>query len=144
MVTRVPRKEEIEHHWLLVDAEGQVLGRLASFVAQRLRGKHRPAFTPHLDTGDHVIVVNAARVRLSGTKRQTKLYIRHSGRPGGLKQVAFERQLARHPERVVRTAVNGMLPKTRLGRRLIHKLKVYAGPEHPHGAQTPTRVEVAG
>ena len=143
MATPVPTKNEIDAKWLVVDAEGKALGRLASFVAQRLRGKHRPIFTPHLDTGDHVIVVNASQVQLSGAKRTTKLYRRHSGRPGSLKEIPFERMLERHPDRVVRLAVSGMLPKNRLGRKLIRKLKVYAGPEHPHQAQAPTRVEVA-
>ena len=143
MSTPVPTKNEIDAKWLVVDAEGKALGRLASFVATRLRGKHRPTFTPHLDTGDHVIVVNASQVQLSGAKRTTKLYRRHSGRPGSLKEIPFERMLERHPDRVVRLAVSGMLPKNRLGRQLIRKLKVYAGPEHPHQAQAPTRVEVA-
>ncbi|MGD8377017.1 MAG: 50S ribosomal protein L13 [Acidobacteriota bacterium] len=142
MVTPVPKKSEIEHQWLLVDADGLALGRLASFVAQRLRGKHRPTFTPHLDTGDHVIVINASRVQLSGGKRDAKLYRRHSGQPGNLKEIPFERMLERHPDRVVRLAVSGMLPKNRLGRQLIRKLKVYAGSEHPHQAQVPARVEV--
>ena len=144
MSTRVPKQDEIVHHWLVVDADGQAVGRLASFVAQRLRGKHRPIFTPHLDTGDHVIVVNASRVRLSGAKAASKMYRRHSGRPGGLKEIPFERMLERHPERVVRLAVRGMLPKNRLGRSLIRKLKVYPGPEHPHQAQMPTPVQMAG
>ena len=144
MATRVPKKDEIDPRWLLVDAEGQALGRLATFVAVRLRGKHRPTFTPHLDTGDHVIVVNASRVKLSGEKRGAKLYRRHSGRPGSLKEIPFERMLERHPDRIVRMAVAGMLPKNRLGRQLIRKLKVYAGADHPHKAQTPTTVEVAG
>lgn len=143
MATRVPKKDEIEDRWLLVDADGLALGRLASFVAQRLRGKHRPTFTPHLDTGDHVVVVNASRVKLTGQKAGTKMYRRHSGQPGGLIEVPFDRMMERHPDRVVRLAVTGMLPKNRLGRRLIRKLKVYAGAEHPHQAQTPTRVEVA-
>ena len=143
MATRVPKKEELEDHWLVVDAEGKALGRLATFVATRLRGKHRPQFTPHMDTGDHVIVVNAARIRLTGQKAQNKLYRSHSGQPGGLREVPFDRMLERHPDRVVRFAVSGMLPKNRLGRKLIRKLKVYAGPDHPHQAQAPTTVEVA-
>jgi large subunit ribosomal protein L13 len=143
MATRVPKKEELEDHWLVVDAEGKPLGRLATFVATRLRGKHRPQFTPHMDTGDHVIVVNAARIRLTGQKAENKLYRSHSGQPGGLREVPFDRMLERHPDRVVRMAVSGMLPKNRLGRKLIRKLKVYAGPDHPHQAQAPTTVEVA-
>ena len=142
MATRVPKQDEIDAKWLIVDAEDKTLGRLASFVASRLRGKHRPTFTPHMDTGDHVVVVNAARLKVTGAKSGQKVYRRHSGYPGGLKEVSFERMMERHPERVLQHAVTGMLPKNRLGRRLIRKLKVYAGPEHPHQAQQPTQVEV--
>lgn len=144
MATRVPRKDEIKDEWLLVDAEDKTLGRLASFVASRLRGKHRPTFTPHMDTGDHVVVINAARVKVTGAKGSQKVYRRHSGQPGGLKEIPFARMLERHPDRVLRLAVSGMLPKNRLGRRLIRKLKVYAGPEHPHQAQRPTPVDITG
>ena len=143
MVTRIPRKDEIDAKWLLVDAEDKTLGRIASFIAGRLRGKHRPTFTPHMDTGDHVVVVNASRVKVTGAKGEQKLYRRHSGKPGGLKEIPFARMMERHPERVLQLAVSGMLPKNRLGRRLIRKLKVYAGPEHPHQAQSPTPVEIS-
>jgi large subunit ribosomal protein L13 len=143
MATRVPRKGELEEHWLLVDAEGKTLGRLASFVATRLRGKHRPTYTPHLDAGDHVIVVNAARLRLTGQKGGKKVYYSHSGQPGGLKEVAFTTMMERHPDRVIRLAVGGMLPKNTLGRRLLRKLKVYPGPDHPHQAQAPVAVQPA-
>jgi large subunit ribosomal protein L13 len=144
MQTRIPKKAELEERWLVVDAAGKTLGRLATHVATRLRGKHRPTYTPHMDTGDHVIVVNAAQVRVTGQKAQQKLYRRHTGYPGGLREVPFERMLERHPERVIRLAVSGMLPKNRLGRKLIKKLKVYAGPEHPHQAQQPVTEDLAG
>ena len=144
MGTRVPKITELQEHWLVVDAAGKTLGRLASHVATRLRGKHRPIFTPHMDTGDHVIVVNAAQIHVTGQKAQQKIYRRHSGWPGGLKEVPLERMLDRHPERVVELAVSGMLPKNRLGRKLFRKLKVYAGPDHPHQAQQPVAEDVPG
>jgi len=123
--------------WYIADAEGQVLGRLATRVAAVLRGKHNPAFSPHLDAGDFVIVVNAKNVRLTGKKLSDKQYYRHSGYPGGIRQATAQEVLDRHPTRVIREAVEGMLPKNRLGRRLATKLKVYAGPDHPHRAQKP-------
>jgi large subunit ribosomal protein L13 len=123
--------------WYLADAEGKVLGRLATRVARVLRGKHRAAFSPHLDAGDFVVVVNAAKIRLTGAKLADKEYIRHSGYPGGVRRATAGELLTKHPTRVVRAAVEGMLPKNRLGRRLATKLKVYAGPEHPHRAQKP-------
>lgn len=128
---------DIERRWYVVDAKDQVLGRLASRVAHVLRGKHKPTFTPHLDTGDYVIVVNAAEVRLTGSKVEQKRWYRHSGYPGGLKAVPFARLLAQTPEEAVNKAVRGMLPKSKLGRQMARKLKVYAGPEHPHEAQQP-------
>ncbi|MDP8961314.1 MAG: 50S ribosomal protein L13 [Actinomycetota bacterium] len=137
MRTYSARAREIERHWYVVDARDQVLGRLASRVAQVLRGKHKPMFTPHLDTGDYVIVVNAAEVRLTGAKASQKFWHRHSGYPGGLKSVPFARLLAETPEKAVEKAVRGMLPKNKLGRQIATKLKVYAGPEHPHEAQQP-------
>jgi large subunit ribosomal protein L13 len=124
-------------HWYVADADGKVLGRLASRVASVLRGKTNPAFSPHLDAGDFVVVVNAAKVRLTGQKLAKKEYVRHTGYPGGVRRARAEEVLARHPIRVVRKAVAGMLPKNRLGRRLATKLKVYAGPDHPHQAQKP-------
>jgi large subunit ribosomal protein L13 len=144
MGTRIPKLAELQERWLLVDAAGKTLGRLATHVATRLRGKHRPTFTPHMDTGDFVIVVNAAQIHVTGKKKQQKIYRRHSGWPGGLKEVPLERMLERHPERVVELAISGMLPKNRLGRKIIRKLKVYAGPDHPHQAQQPVVEDVPG
>jgi len=126
-----------ERRWYVVDAQGQVLGRLASRVAAVLRGKNRPSFSPYLDGGDFVIVVNAAGVRLTGKKLEDKQYIRHTGWPGGIRRATASEVLARHPTRLIQQAVEGMLPKNRLGRKLATKLKVYAGPEHPHRAQKP-------
>jgi large subunit ribosomal protein L13 len=137
MKTYVPKKDDIEQGWWLVDAEGVTLGRLAAKVASHLRGKHKPMFTPFLDTGDHVVVVNAEKIVLTGRKLDQKLYYRHSGYPGGLKETPVRRMLERHPERVIELAVKGMLPKGPLGRRLARKLKVYAGSKHPHQAQIP-------
>lgn len=142
MKTYSPKPKEIRRAWYLVDADGQVLGRLASEVAKILRGKHKPTFAPHLDTGDHVVVVNAAGVRLTGDKLAKKVYHRHSGYPGGIRTIPYERLMAERPELVVEKAVRGMLPKTRLGRQLIRKLKVYAGAEHPHEAQKPVPLSV--
>ncbi len=137
MRTYVPKKDEIRREWLVVDASNQVLGRLASEVARLLRGKHKPQYTPYLDTGDFVVVVNAERIRLTGRKKEQKVYYRHSGYPGGLRQETAREMLEKYPERLVRRAVWGMLPKNRLGRKLYRKLKVYRGPEHPHEAQQP-------
>ncbi len=137
MKTHSTKPSEITREWWLVDADGVVLGRLASEVAKRLRGKHKPTFSPHLDTGDHVIVVNAAKLQVTERKATGKIYYRHSGYPGGLRSESLEHLIARDPEKVVRRAVRGMLPKSRLGRRQIKKLKVYAGPTHPHAAQQP-------
>jgi large subunit ribosomal protein L13 len=123
--------------WYIADAEGKVLGRLASRVAQVLRGKTKPTFSPHIDAGDFVVVVNAAKVKLTGKKLTDKQYIRHTGYPGGIRRARAEEVLAKHPDRVIRVAVEGMLPKNRLGRRLVTKLKVYPGPDHPHRAQKP-------
>lgn len=131
------RVDEIDRRWALLDASGRVLGRLATEIAGLLRGKHKPAFSPHLDTGDFVVVVNAEKVVLTGKKLKTKLYHRHSGYPGGLKTTTAERMLKTHPTRVVEYAVRGMLPKTKLGDALFRKLKVYAGPAHPHSSQRP-------
>ncbi len=129
--------EKTARRWYLVDAEGQVLGRLASRVATILRGKHKPDFAPHLDVGDHVVVVNAEKVHLTGRKFTTKIYRWHTGYIGGLREVRAERMLATHPERVIEWAVQGMLPKGRLGRAMAKKLKVYRGPAHPHASQQP-------
>lgn len=135
MKTYTLKAREIETRWHVLDADGRPLGRLASETAQLLRGKHRPTFTPHLDNGDFVVVVNASKVKVTGNKMQQKLYYRHSGYPGGLKETPLPRMLERHPERVVKQAVKGMLPHNRLGRKLLGHLKVYGGPEHPHEAQ---------
>jgi large subunit ribosomal protein L13 len=133
---------EVERDWFVVDAQDQTLGRLATRVATLLRGKHKPIYTPHVDCGDYVIVVNADKINVTGQKLDQKIYYRHSGYPGGLKQVTLRRRLETHPERVIESAVRGMLPKTRLGRKMFKKLKVYAGPEHPHEAQQPTPLEL--
>ncbi|MGB7050241.1 MAG: 50S ribosomal protein L13, partial [Acidimicrobiales bacterium] len=138
MRTYSPKPDEVIHAWHIVDADGLVLGRLATTVASVLRGKHKPQFAPHADVGDHVIVVNAAKVVLTSGKADQKLAYRHSGYPGGLTATRYRDLLETRPEEVVRNAVRGMLPKNRLGRHLVTKLKVYAGPDHPHEAQSPT------
>ena len=132
-----PSLASLDRQWFVVDAADQTLGRLASEVAQVLRGKNKPTFTPHLDTGDFVVVINAEKVRVTGNKATQKLYKRHSGRPGGLKTETFAHLQARLPERIIETAVKGMLPHNSLGRQLFRKLKVYSGPNHPHAAQQP-------
>ena len=142
MKTYTAKPREIEQAWRLVDADGQILGRLATEIADTLRGKNKPAYTPHVDTGDFVIVVNAEKIAVTGKKLDEKMYYRHSGYPGGLKQRPLREQLERRPEEVLRKAVKGMLPRTRLGRRQLTKLKIYAGPEHPHEAQAPAPLEV--
>ena len=142
--TSVPSIDSIERQWYLVDAENQTLGRLATEVASVLRGKNKATFTPHLDTGDFVIVVNADKIRVSGNKPQQKLYRRHSGRPGGMKVETFEHLQERLPERIVEKAIKGMLPHNALGRQLFRKLKVYKGSEHPHAAQQPAALELDG
>jgi large subunit ribosomal protein L13 len=140
--TFTAKKEEIERKWYVVDAEGETLGRLASRIAPILKGKHKPIYTPHLDCGDFVIVVNADKIRVTGRKMDQKFYHRHSGYPGGLTSISLRDQLARYPERVIQSAVRGMLPKNKLGRKMIKKLKVYAGDEHPHQAQQPKALEL--
>jgi large subunit ribosomal protein L13 len=142
MKTYSPKPKQIEHVWYLVDADGAVLGRLASEVAKVLRGKHKPTYAPHLDTGDHVIVTNASKVRVSGEKEFKKVYYRHSQYPGGLREIPYERLAGRRPERVIEQAVKGMLPKNRLGRKMAGKLHVYRGGEHPHAAQRPVRLRL--
>ena len=143
MRTYSPKPADIRRAWHVVDADGLVLGRLASEVARVLRGKHKPMFAPHIDTGDHVVVVNAAKVVLTAGKEHKKEAIRHSGYPGGLKRRSYADLLARRPEEVIRQAVRGMLPKGPLGRQMIKKLKVYAGPAHPHAAQQPQPLALA-
>jgi large subunit ribosomal protein L13 len=135
------KPHEIEREWFVFDAEGQTLGRLATRIASVLRGKHKPIYTPHVDCGDFVIVVNADKIEVTGQKLDQKMYYRHSGYPGGLRQVTLRRRLETHPERVIESAVRGMLPKNRLGRKMYKKLKVYAGPDHPHQAQKPKPME---
>lgn len=142
MKTYSAKPGEIERKWWVVDAEGKNLGRLATQIAVVLRGKHKPQFTPHVDTGDFVIVVNASKVALTGQKSEKKMAYRHSGYPGGLKAVTYGRLLATRPERAIEKAVAGMLPKNSLGRAQLKKLKVYAGPEHPHAAQKPQPFEI--
>jgi len=142
MKTYTPRVGEVERRWWVVDAEGKILGRLATRIAGILRGKHKPAFTPHLDTGDFVVVINAEKVRLTGRKATDKMYFRHSGYIGGERFIPITRMLENHPERVIELAVKGMLPKNNLGRLMRRKLKVYAGPGHPHVAQQPHVLEI--
>ncbi|MEC9218534.1 MAG: 50S ribosomal protein L13 [Pseudomonadota bacterium] len=142
MKTYSARPLEVEQSWVLMDADGQTLGRMATTIATRLRGKHKAEYTPHVDTGDYVVVVNAEKVRVTGNKAVDKLYYSHSGFPGGLKTISFERLLKESPEKVIKLAVKGMLPRTPLGRSMFRKLKVYAGAEHPHTAQRPQTVKL--
>ncbi|MDJ0962295.1 MAG: 50S ribosomal protein L13 [Acidimicrobiia bacterium] len=135
--TFTPKPGDITREWLVVDADDVPLGRLASAVAQLLRGKHKPTFAPHVDGGDHVIVINAEKVAVTGNKEDAKMYYRHSGYPGGLREMNLAAMRARYPERVIESAVKGMLPKNKLGRKMLGKLRVYAGGEHPHHAQNP-------
>ena len=137
MRSYMPKMDEITHEWVVMDASDQVLGRFATEVARLLRGKHKPEFTPHFDTGDFVVVINADKVKLTGAKMDDKVYYRHSGRPGNLKSETARERMDKYPERVIQAAVWGMLPKNRLGRKLLKKLKVYSGSEHPHQAQQP-------
>lgn len=136
------KKEEIERIWYIVDAQDKVLGRMASEVAKVLRGKHKPIYTPHVDTGDHVVIINADKVRLTGDKLDKKIYYRHSGYPGGIKSATAREMMEKKPETVIEKAVKGMLPKNRLGRAMFTKLKVYTGSDHPHKAQKPIPLEL--
>jgi large subunit ribosomal protein L13 len=140
--TKSAKEQDIERDWYVIDAQGQTLGRLATRVATILRGKNKPLYTPHVDCGDYVIVVNAEKIHVTGQKMTQKKYYRHSGYPGGLKEVTLRDQLQKFPNRVIEAAVRGMLPKNRLGRRMFKKLKVYAGPSHPHQAQLPKPMEL--
>lgn len=142
MKTFSAKPQNVEHNWLLVDAEGQTLGRIATEIASRLRGKHKPEYTPHVDTGDFVVVINADKVRVTGNKAKDKMYHHHTGFPGGLKSFSFEKLIERAPERVLKLAIKGMLPRTPLGRAMFKKLKVYAGNEHPHAAQQPQALQL--
>ena len=142
MKTFMAKAETADRRWLLIDAEGQTLGRLATQIATILRGKHKAEYTPHVDTGDYVIVVNADKIVVTGNKEAQKVYRRHSGYPGGMKEVSYQDMKAKHPERILESAVRGMLPKNSLGRLMYRKLKVYSGPDHPHAAQEPEQIEV--
>ncbi|HTK91063.1 MAG TPA: 50S ribosomal protein L13 [Verrucomicrobiae bacterium] len=144
MPTVMPKEDPIDRKWFLVDAEGRVLGRLATQVATILRGKHKPTFSPHLDVGDHVVVINAEKVQLTGRKMTEKTYRWHTGYIGGLREVSADKMIRTHPERVIEWAVQGMLPKGRLGRAMSKKLKVYRGADHPHAAQKPEPLAAAG
>jgi len=137
METFSAKADEVNRDWFVVDATGKTLGRLASEIAHRLRGKHKAEYTPHVDTGDYIVVVNAEKVRVTGAKASDKMYHHHTGFPGGLKSISFEKLIASAPERAIQTAVKGMLPRNPLGRAMYKKLKVYAGAEHPHAAQQP-------
>jgi len=137
MATVSIKPHEVDHKWYVVDAENQVLGRMATQIAKHLRGKHKPIYTPHVDTGDYIVVINADKVRVTGKKTQDKKYYHHTGYPGGIKETNFEKLQDEHPERIIEKAVRGMLPKNPLGRAMLKKLKVYAGTDHPHTAQQP-------
>lgn len=142
MKTYFATNETAEHKWYLVDASGKVLGRLANQIAKYLRGKHKPEYTPHTDAGDYIVVINAAQIKVTGKKEQEKLYYRHSGFPGGIKETTFEKLQAKDPTEAIHLAVKGMLPKNPLGRAMLRKLKIYAGEEHPHTAQQPTEIDL--
>lgn len=142
--TYYPKQSDLTSAWYVVDAQGQNLGRLATLIARTLLGKGKPQFTPGVDVGDHVIVINAEKIAVTGKKLDEKIYYRHSGYPGGLKEITLREQLKRHPDRVIRAAVKGMLPKNRYGRKLLKKLKIYAGPKHGHAAQKPKPLPVDG
>jgi len=142
MKTYVAKPQTVERDWFLVDATDKTLGRLASELASRLRGKHKPEFTPNVDTGDHMVVINAEKIRVTGRKLENKIYYRHTGYIGNLKSISLGKQLEQHPERVIQSAVKGMLPRNSLGRATFRKLHVYAGPEHPHAAQQPKELDL--
>jgi large subunit ribosomal protein L13 len=142
MKTVSARKERVTREWYVVDAAGKTLGRLCTEIASRLRGKHKPEYTPHVDTGDYIIVVNAEKVTVTGNKTTDKLYQHHTGYPGGIKSISFDKLLVKSPEMIIEKAVKGMMPKNKLSRTMISKLKVYAGKDHPHTAQQPTLLEI--
>ncbi|RMH44436.1 MAG: 50S ribosomal protein L13 [Gammaproteobacteria bacterium] len=142
MKTFSAKPETVKRDWYVVDATGKTLGRLASEIARRLRGKHKPEYTPHVDTGDYIVVINAEKVVVTGNKAKDKIYHRHTGYPGGLKSISFEKLIEKAPERVIANAVKGMLPKNPLGRAMFRKLKIYAGPEHKHHAQQPKPLDI--
>jgi large subunit ribosomal protein L13 len=142
MKTYVPKRVEIKKKWYLVDAEGKILGRLASKIAQVLSGKNKPIYTPFLDTGDFVVVINAKKVKVTGNKEKKKIYYHYSGYPGGMKEIVYEKLLEKKPTIIIQKAVRGMLPKSKLGRKMLKKLKIYAGTEHRHQAQNPEKIEL--
>lgn len=142
MKTVSAKPEEVKRKWYVVDAKGKVLGRLATEIARRLKGKHKPEYTPHVDTGDYIVVINASGIEVTGNKAKDKFYYRHSGYPGGLHEEAYEKLHARRPEQIIEFAVKGMLPKNTLGRSMLQKLKVYSGGDHPHAAQGPEVLEI--
>lgn len=142
MKTYSAKSETVERDWFVINAEGKTLGRLATEIASRLRGKHKPVYTPHVDTGDYIVVINAEKVHVTGKKRSDKMYYRHSEFPGGLKSMNFDKLVAKHPGQPIELAVKGMLPRNPLGRAMFRKLKVYAGPEHPHAAQQPKELSI--
>ena len=142
MKTYVPKKTEIKKNWYLVDAEGKILGRLASRIAQILSGKNKPIYTPYLDTGDFVVVINAKKVKVTGKKEEKKIYYHYSGYPGGMKEIVYQKLLEKKPTMIIQKAVRGMLPKNKLGRKMLKRLKIYAGTEHRHQAQNPEKIEL--
>jgi len=142
MKTFSAKPETVKRDWYVVDADGKTLGRMATEIARRLRGKHKPEYTPHVDTGDYIVVINAEKVKVTGNKSTDKMYYRHTGFPGGIKEISFEKLIDKKPEMVIEKAVKGMLPKNPLGRAMYRKLKVYAGPEHQHTAQQPQVLDV--
>ena len=142
MKTFTAKNETLQRDWYIADAAGQTLGRLATEIASRLRGKHKPEYTPHVDTGDYIVVINAEQVRVTGNKTSDKIYYSHTGFPGGIKEISFEKLIAKAPERVLEAAVKGMLPRNPLGRDMYRKLKVYAGTNHPHAAQQPQELKI--
>ena len=142
MKTFSAKADEVKREWFVIDAENVILGRMAAEIARRLRGKHKPEFTPHVDTGDYIVVINAEKIAVTGNKMKQKIYYKHTGYIGNLKSITLEKQLQKHPELVIETAVKGMLPKNSLGRTMYRELKVYAGSEHPHEAQQPITLEI--
>ena len=142
MTTVSAKKEDVVHDWYLVDAKGKTLGRLSTEIARRLRGKHKPIYTPHVDTGDYIVVINASGIKVTGNKMKDKIYYKHTGYIGNLKSMNLETMMNKSPERVITKSVRGMLPKTKLGNAMIKKLKVFAGPEHDHGSQQPQTLEI--
>jgi large subunit ribosomal protein L13 len=142
MRTFSPKQHELNHDWFIIDASGKTLGRMATEIAHRLRGKHKPEYAPHMDNGDYVVVINAEKVKVTGNKGTDKIYHSHTGYPGGIKSISFDKLLEKAPERTIQSAVKGMLPKNPLGRQMFRKLKAYSGSEHPHVAQQPKTIEI--